>query len=721
MKKIFLALLLLINATAFSQVIVNRAGPANTVIDQRLGGARNFILPRYNTLALADADLGLDLCGALIYCLEDNSIYHRQCSPKAWVKMGSSANGGNGVCGLQSGGLVTWSGTGLAYDVTSAAYCINSNGYYFGGGQITLDAAPTTNNRFDVLALDNTGSLVKITGTENVNPQVPSINPATQIYLTAILVTPGGGAGTQKVIWDENTGAPEWTATATGNWTSTNFNSTTTPYHGSIVTNGTGADGIYLTGGSGFRYADAIGITANDYNSLKFFIKNKQPVSFSGNITIVLVTDNNGTGNKIPINLSQSFGYNKTDTDWQNITIPLTNFGVFAPGEKINRIELRYYNYNDLELIDGFLVDYITMQGGVNNPGTGGNFVTNVFRVPGTDSIFQKINGVDYFAHLDSVGGGSIPTLQQVTAAGNITVDTVTVRRLVSTKDALVNNIAVGVGGNGSFGPYGMVIGQEALQSMTGNNSDIAIGGRALQVHTAANTYNVAIGYGTMRTDTNSVQNTVLGTASLANTRLVSNLNTSIGYEAMKALTGLTAYNVALGGQALHGTTGNIGFPAALNSSDTVRYNVALGYGSGRGIIKGSKNIFIGTLAGRSAANRTNINNNISIGYDAGYNENNSDRLHIASPTKTIIGARLDSGQVVINPITNANIVFNPNVAFEVKAFNNNQVAIPFPLMTEAQRLLIPVAATLVGGHVYQTDGTEGVYIYKSTGWVLAY
>lgn len=45
--------------------------------------------------------------------------------------------------------------------------------------------------------------------------------------------------------------------------------------------------------------------------------------------------------------------------------------------------------------------------------------------------------------------------------------------------------------------------------------------------------------------------------------------------------------------------------------------------------------------------------------------------------------------------------------------------SIPYPRMTESQRsqitLLIP------GMIVYQTDGIEGVYVYKSTGWSFAY
>lgn len=45
--------------------------------------------------------------------------------------------------------------------------------------------------------------------------------------------------------------------------------------------------------------------------------------------------------------------------------------------------------------------------------------------------------------------------------------------------------------------------------------------------------------------------------------------------------------------------------------------------------------------------------------------------------------------------------------------------SLPFPRMTSAQRTAISTPA--VGSAVYQTDGTEGVYVYKSTGWTFAY
>jgi hypothetical protein len=39
------------------------------------------------------------------------------------------------------------------------------------------------------------------------------------------------------------------------------------------------------------------------------------------------------------------------------------------------------------------------------------------------------------------------------------------------------------------------------------------------------------------------------------------------------------------------------------------------------------------------------------------------------------------------------------------------------PVITEAER--ISIADPAIGKMVYQADGTEGLYIYKSTGWTF--
>jgi hypothetical protein len=64
MKLFIVISLLLIGNICFSQTFINRAGAANTVIDQRLGAAQNFYLPRLRDTILSG---GLDSIGNLIY------------------------------------------------------------------------------------------------------------------------------------------------------------------------------------------------------------------------------------------------------------------------------------------------------------------------------------------------------------------------------------------------------------------------------------------------------------------------------------------------------------------------------------------------------------------------------------------------------------------------------------------------------------------------------
>jgi hypothetical protein len=64
MKYLVVIILLAITQISYSQTFINRAGAANTVIDQRLGAAQNFFLPRLTDTTLSG---GLDSIGNLIY------------------------------------------------------------------------------------------------------------------------------------------------------------------------------------------------------------------------------------------------------------------------------------------------------------------------------------------------------------------------------------------------------------------------------------------------------------------------------------------------------------------------------------------------------------------------------------------------------------------------------------------------------------------------------
>ena len=64
MRILTIILLLFVCNFSFSQTFINRAGPANTVIDARLGASQNFYLPRLTDTTLSG---GKDSIGNLIY------------------------------------------------------------------------------------------------------------------------------------------------------------------------------------------------------------------------------------------------------------------------------------------------------------------------------------------------------------------------------------------------------------------------------------------------------------------------------------------------------------------------------------------------------------------------------------------------------------------------------------------------------------------------------
>lgn len=80
----------------------------------------------------------------------------------------------------------------------------------------------------------------------------------------------------------------------------------------------------------------------------------------------------------------------------------------------------------------------------------------------------------------------------------------------------------------------------------------------------------------------------------------------------------------------------------------------------------------------------------------------------------------INSAKFAVN--SNGNVLIGTNVSNSDNAILNiesTSKGVLFPRMLASQRLAINAPA--IGLIVYQTDGTEGIYIYKSTGWVFAF
>lgn len=81
-------------------------------------------------------------------------------------------------------------------------------------------------------------------------------------------------------------------------------------------------------------------------------------------------------------------------------------------------------------------------------------------------------------------------------------------------------------------------------------------------------------------------------------------------------------------------------------------------------------------------------------------------------------GEMTANGQVIFSDVNQNNTV-RANSTFTV--VSNSRGSSPIPVLNQSQRLAMTMSTQDIGLHVYQSDGTEGVWVYKSTGWQFAY
>jgi hypothetical protein len=159
----------------------------------------------------------------------------------------------------------------------------------------------------------------------------------------------------------------------------------------------------------------------------------------------------------------------------------------------------------------------------------------------------------------------------------------------------------------------------------TTGGSNTAVGYQALLANTTGNT-NTAMGFGAGYSNKTGSRSTLVGYHS--------------GLYMCDTTVDWTAYNTAVGYQALRGASPASGNTGTYNSAfgDSAGYamvsganNALLGYAAGTNINSGSKNTFVGSAAGLRT---TTGSDNVAIGYNAGayYNTNQ----YVADPTNCI-------------------------------------------------------------------------------------
>jgi hypothetical protein len=261
---------------------------------------------------------------------------------------------------LVHGGQVVWS-SDYIFRVSAADYYIQGTAYSSAEQTIELDAADATNDRIDVIAVDTTGTVVKITGTAAAQPSEPDIDPSTQLKLAFVLVTanttePASVANVTLYAENAGSGGGEWDWTTSGSgW---NVNSITNPHAGTKTIEGTSvANNAYAQGAKGSGTIDP-----NSYDFLVLFVRSK--ATWNNNRVLRLQFQSSGVKKGNTLTLASGYwGFDSSNTaDYQQVAIPISQFAVPA-GTTINQLRIA-----DSGGAIGVYIDDIAFQTGAVTP-----------------------------------------------------------------------------------------------------------------------------------------------------------------------------------------------------------------------------------------------------------------------------------------------------------------------------------------------------------------
>jgi hypothetical protein len=234
------------------------------------------------------------------------------------------------------GGTVAWTGTGLNFRVGAARYVLDGAEVTSAEQTIALDAADGTHPRIDVLTLDATGTLGKITGTPSAEPVKPTVEPSTHLEVT--FVTVGAGATTPTdltvtSVYAENlgTGGGEWAAVATD--ASVNVDSGSSPITGTKSVLGTA-----VPNGNGVHFTSGGTESVDDFGRLIFKIQPVAAWPTKKTLRLALMLTGTQRGAVVVV-ANGNYGFDSQSTAAQLLAIPISAFGV-AAGTTFNRVRI---------------------------------------------------------------------------------------------------------------------------------------------------------------------------------------------------------------------------------------------------------------------------------------------------------------------------------------------------------------------------------------------
>jgi hypothetical protein len=197
-----------------------------------------------------------------------NLSVYSQAQVDALIATVSVGNQGQTPNGVVSGLGVAYSGAALTFDMAAGSFNLNGSLITAAQQQITLTTADATNPRIDVIYVDDTGTIGKVTGTAAASPSQPAVDPTSQLFLTFVQVpaTATTVAGiTNENIYLEDT---EWPSTVIGSGVTKA--STSNPYAGTKDVEFTNTPAA-----SGIKFVRASAISFDGEGNLLFRIRSK--------------------------------------------------------------------------------------------------------------------------------------------------------------------------------------------------------------------------------------------------------------------------------------------------------------------------------------------------------------------------------------------------------------------------------------------------------------
>lgn len=370
--------LLQINTTCFADTTAANRGRIDEIPGAMIRLCTNSIMLRNTT---ATKWIGIGGAGSIstVTFFTDSTMIicysSGVCDTISTVNNVFTTNNTIGCNSLLQPGYVTWSRTGLTFNVSNGIANINCVTYKFDSATVTL-ANGGALGRFDVIYVDTNRAIGVIQGVEAADPQVPQVDPASQLVLTYVLVAAGATTPTTiftEDIYNENLGTPNEWATSQNLWTSTtpaDFNNTLFPYNLvkaiSVSNSGTAGSTSFMA----FLTNDTL-LVSKGYQTLKFYVRLNAAFNANQGFSFQFTNSASSPVTNIVNVLPGVFTFGRTVTGvYQAVVISMSAFVFTDTG--FSRLVIKPING-----AKNFYMDWIQLQGGLEDGFQTGNFIWN--------------------------------------------------------------------------------------------------------------------------------------------------------------------------------------------------------------------------------------------------------------------------------------------------------------------------------------------------------